>query len=269
MVAYNLMISFREADVGAKKGNGDASKLKAALVELGWTVFLSEEDIPPGVDWPRVIGETISEAKAIVVLCTQTYGDSHACADEISLAQQKGKPLFLVLHSGDWPPRNCKLALASYNYIMWEGADDTAQKLHYSLASFFKLSDLKNIKPRDVDAFNLEILEANRAASAQAHGPHLEALRREHNPAKLVAAVVAAMAQQAGDAEASEAGCKAITIICENLDDDNLRLAAGKAGAIEAVVAALRGHGAHAGVQEAGCRALEILKGADALMGKV
>mmetsp|Transcript_57561 Transcript_57561/g.182291 ORF Transcript_57561/g.182291 Transcript_57561/m.182291 type:complete len:164 (+) Transcript_57561:183-674(+) len=128
-MGWQIFLSFREADVGISAGTGEATKLKDALVGLGFTVFLSEDSIPPGSDWHKEIGDAITGCEAVVAFCTKTYGESKGVSKEMKLADLKEKPMLPVLHSGDWPPKNCELMLADTNYTPWEGAVDTANKL--------------------------------------------------------------------------------------------------------------------------------------------
>ena len=147
-MGWQIFLSFREADVGSSAGTGEAAKLKEALVRLGFTVFLSEDSIPSGADWLEAIADSVSDCEAVVALCSNTYGESEGVSDEMKLAKLKRKPMLPVLHSGEWPPKNCRLMFAGTNYTPWGGAEDTANNLLVSL----KAMGITPCKPPSAEA---------------------------------------------------------------------------------------------------------------------
>ena len=101
----DVMISYRVPETGdGEGGDGAVFALEKALRARGYSVFVGEDAIEGGDDWPDTIQRGVRECKAFVVLCSPTYGDTLWTKREIVMADNLKKPLLAVWHSGPYPP---------------------------------------------------------------------------------------------------------------------------------------------------------------------
>ncbi len=110
--------SYRVPETGAG-GDRAVFVLQAALERRGFSVFVGEGAIEGGSSWPDTIQRGVDECKAMVVLCSPSYGDiaSPWTKRELVLADSLRKPLIPVWHSGPYPPRAVRIYLSEKQRI--------------------------------------------------------------------------------------------------------------------------------------------------------
>ena len=99
----DVMISYRVTETGAG-GDGAVFALQGALRARGFSVFVGEGAIQGGEEWPDIIQCGVQRCKAMVVLCSPTYGDTVWTKREFGMADNLRKLLIPVWHSGPYPP---------------------------------------------------------------------------------------------------------------------------------------------------------------------
>lgn len=81
-----------------------ARKLADALEQQGFPVWIDDR-IDYGSKWPRAIQENLDKCGAFIVVMTPRSYESDWVQNELSRAQEKGKPIFPLLLEGDnWLP---------------------------------------------------------------------------------------------------------------------------------------------------------------------
>jgi len=109
-----VMLSYRVPESGAVElgGDGTVVHMQAALEALGFSVFVGENDLHGGELWAAEIQDAVNHCAAMVVICTETYGATTWTLRELQLADNKGKPLIPVWHSGTYPPPAVEIFLS-------------------------------------------------------------------------------------------------------------------------------------------------------------
>jgi hypothetical protein len=74
-----------------------ARKLRTALAESNYSVWIDEAGIRAGAKWRDEIANGIENCKAFVYVMTPRSCSSEYCQDEISLAEEHKKPIFNVI----------------------------------------------------------------------------------------------------------------------------------------------------------------------------
>ena len=124
-VEWDVMLSYRVPETGARGGDNYTLKLREALVQAGYTVYVCEFEIRVGDDWIDSVNTATTHCRAFVPICSETYGDNIAspyCYQEMCLANRqwcetKKKPLiFPVWHSGRYPHEALKIFLNNVQY---------------------------------------------------------------------------------------------------------------------------------------------------------
>ena len=78
-------------------------KLKRDLEGAQLSVWLDEEDLPPGTEKPVLAIEiALRDCKALVVVVTKKYIFSSFCKSELYVACEKKKPVFPVIREEGW-----------------------------------------------------------------------------------------------------------------------------------------------------------------------
>ena len=94
-------------DVFVSYGREDTVKefvrqLKKDLEGAQLSVWLDEEDIPAGTEWPKVIGIALRECRALIAVLTKKYVSSPYCKNELYVACHNQKQIFPVVHEEGW-----------------------------------------------------------------------------------------------------------------------------------------------------------------------
>ena len=105
-------------------------KLKKDLEDAQLSVWLDEEDIPAGTEWPLAIGIALSECKALIAVLTKKYVSSRFCKSELYVACTNQKPIFPVIREEGWDvsvDKECegvKYMTAASNWVTFLPTDD-------------------------------------------------------------------------------------------------------------------------------------------------
>ena len=104
--AYDVFMSYRTAETGGQ-GDGSVFALQAVLRRHGFRVFVTEQALEPGGILARTVQDALRGCRAVVVLCSPTYGDQQSSPwthREMAVADSLRKPVIPVWHSGVYPP---------------------------------------------------------------------------------------------------------------------------------------------------------------------
>ena len=130
-------------------------KLKKDLEGAQLSVWLDEEDIPAGTEWPRVIGIALSECKALIAVLTKKYVSSRFCKSELYVACTNQKPIFPVIREKGWDvsvDKECegvKYVTAASNWVSFLPTDDYGSAIQRLIAGL--KGSLGRPLPRQVD----------------------------------------------------------------------------------------------------------------------
>ena len=116
-------------------------KLKKDLESAQLSVWLDEEDIPAGTEWPRVIGIALSECKALIAVLTKKYVSSRFCKSELYVACTNQKPIFPLIREKGWDSvsvdKECegvKYMIAASNWVSFLPTDDYGSAIQRLIA---------------------------------------------------------------------------------------------------------------------------------------
>ena len=131
-------------------------KLKKDLESAQLSVWLDEEDIPAGTEWPRVIGIALSECKALIAVLTKKYVSSRFCKSELYVACTNQKPIFPLIREKGWDSvsvdKECegvKYMIAASNWVSFLPTDDYGSAIQRLIAGL--KGRLGRPLPRQVD----------------------------------------------------------------------------------------------------------------------
>ena len=115
----DMVMSYRVTETGLR---GDKSVFKIArhVRRRGYRVFVAEGDLEAGNNWPTTIQEAVRNCKAIVAMCSNTYGDkklSRWTLRELVMADNRDKLILPVWHSGPYPPQGVEIYLSGTQYV--------------------------------------------------------------------------------------------------------------------------------------------------------
>jgi len=114
---FMAMISYNHSE-----GREFATKLKAALLSVGVSVYLDVDEIKMGSDWQDSLNEAILHCRAFVPLVTPSYGRTLWTGRELKLADVLAKHIIPVNFGQPWPPPTLAIQFATLQYIHWQPA---------------------------------------------------------------------------------------------------------------------------------------------------
>ncbi|EFJ49335.1 hypothetical protein VOLCADRAFT_90161 [Volvox carteri f. nagariensis] len=140
MLKWDVMLSYRTADTGAKEFGGDGTvlQIKTYLEEHGYTVYLNENVLEGGHDWSKEIQQAVMNCMVFVMLCSQgqslrlampvhscleanavlgRYGENKWTFGEFQFAESERKHIIPLWHSGTYPPPPLKVMLGNYTRV--------------------------------------------------------------------------------------------------------------------------------------------------------
>src|SRR5262245_24148986 len=89
-----IFVSHRSVD------NTEAQALKDWLEKLGHEQLFLDFDptdgIPAGVDWEQRLYKELRRCQALLIVLTPAWLDSKWCSNELAIAREKGKAVFVV-----------------------------------------------------------------------------------------------------------------------------------------------------------------------------
>ena len=105
-------------------------RLKSDLEEKQLSVWLDEEDIQAGTEWPVEIGRALRECKALIPVLTKKYVTSSFCKSELCSYVSQNKPVFPIIREKDWDAsekgEGVKFMIGAYNWVRFLPCDDYA-----------------------------------------------------------------------------------------------------------------------------------------------
>jgi hypothetical protein len=109
-----VMIGYRKSDTGRVEDGGDGTVtwLSLGLEKAGYSVFVGENALTAGQEWTREIQAAVKECQVFVALCSPDYGNTKWTLREIQMADNNGKMLLPVWHSGAFPPAAVEIFLS-------------------------------------------------------------------------------------------------------------------------------------------------------------
>ena len=103
-------------------------KLKIGLETEQLSVWLDEEDIPAGTEWPKEIRSALRECKALIPVVTKKYVSSQYCKSELYVAHSYKKPIFPIIREDGWNKSDdgeaVMFLIAAGNWAMFRPVDD-------------------------------------------------------------------------------------------------------------------------------------------------
>ena len=100
-------------------------KLKKDLESAQLSVWLDEEDIPAGTEWPKVIGIALNKCKTLIAVLTKKYVSSRFCKSELYVACTNQKPIFPVIREEGWDEcEGVKYMTAASSWVSFLPTDD-------------------------------------------------------------------------------------------------------------------------------------------------
>ena len=108
-------------------------QLKVDLETEQLSVWLDEEAIPAGTEWPKEIGIALRECKALIPVVTKKYISSQYCKNELYVVHGYMKPIFPIIHEDGWKESDdgegVNLMIAASNWAMFRPMDDYGMSL--------------------------------------------------------------------------------------------------------------------------------------------
>lgn len=117
---FQLFFTYRVPETG-RGGDNSVFKIAAKLQQLyGYSVFVAEGNIQVGDNWTNAITHALRNCEAVVVMCSETYGDDELSpwtGCELAMAANAKKLLLPVWHSGPYPPQAAELVLSNKHRV--------------------------------------------------------------------------------------------------------------------------------------------------------
>eukprot|EP01116_Phalansterium_solitarium_P023864 TRINITY_DN855_c0_g1_i3.p1 TRINITY_DN855_c0_g1~~TRINITY_DN855_c0_g1_i3.p1 ORF type:complete len:766 (-),score=235.44 TRINITY_DN855_c0_g1_i3:157-2454(-) len=126
--SFKVFISYCAENCGAS-GDGFVSELKKDLAASGYPAFVAEEDLAADAKVEARTKEALTSAPVFVAVCSRLYGSTASSNREFNLADRLGKPIVVVLHSGDFPPPKLSLQMGTLSYADFTGRERRADAL--------------------------------------------------------------------------------------------------------------------------------------------
>lgn len=149
------MISYRIAETGAR-GDNTAPRLAAALLAAGYSVFLDATSLGGGDLWDTTIQSAVDGCQALVAVVSHTYANSLLSVwsyRELVRADDLRKVIIPVWHSGEYPPREVAMRLATVEYVpkgstpLAAGGPDLFEAAVQQLLAALQRRDIKPARP--------------------------------------------------------------------------------------------------------------------------
>jgi hypothetical protein len=108
-----VMIGYRKCETGRVEhgGDGTVTWLSDGLKAAGFTVYVGENALTGGQEWPVEIQSAVKECQAFLALCSPDYGNTKWTRRELQMAANNQKNILPVWHSGVFPPKEVSVFL--------------------------------------------------------------------------------------------------------------------------------------------------------------
>lgn len=142
--SIDCFIGYRVNDTGEGHGaDGSVFKLRAALEERGFAVFIGEKSITAGPnDYPAQIDDALSRATVFIALCSPGYAAIDSWSRrELNMALDLNKPIIPVWHSGPYPPDKARVFLTGLHRVPRSSVRNASPQAPFCGASLPAVTD--------------------------------------------------------------------------------------------------------------------------------